>query len=336
MTRALQYCSSICCSDNDRFSVVIVFSGYRSRGAFLSSGHPMVLTLRNAMQTTSAWCWFRNRKYRQSPLNLARLDDKRLTHAQKSETDVQFRSTRVCKLDWGLGRKLKRRLMDTESLLDEGRNKRLCSAIKRTWVENGGLEALHSRNQRHNDQSTSWPMFCADFVNSTSKMLESKSDQLRADAFSALAAVPDVAVTSPTAIESRPGETRLLPKLSNVCELIDSMTSADIWLPGNNVHQIIHKKIIREAKLRNVKLPNVCTGLWPRVDAQVNRLKNSSPEEFRRLTLIGTHNAMKKRKQQHNKDTTTLRNNNATAGHADSAPSDTQLCDVTPLLSLTC
>ena len=296
-TRCRQYLRSVIRTANTRCLVAAYFAGFRSQHEYLASGHATVTTLRNATQGTSAWLYAKSRKYREPPLELAGIGDTRLSASEHDDIDAKFQNTKACKLDHGLGRKLKRR----GGPLHHGRHKRICCQLKRTPVENGSLECLHARNQQHSAIGNSWSSFCADFINSQSNQHLAKHTALKSDAAAALAhlAMPTHAATAqlldskPTLPPDAPDDGR-----NNVVATVVSAVSTEHDEPkplsGTSVVGAIHQVIIREYTSRMPKCPNVNT-LWGAARAREHTLKIANPQLWDNYDRIAKHNAAKSR-----------------------------------------
>ena len=276
----MQYLRSVVSVDNPRFTALAFFAGFRIRSEFINSEHPTNLTCRSAVLATSAWNYWRSLKYKHGWHSLVPLTDDRLTEEEQSQSATRFYGKKPCCHDPGCGRKVRKRLTKASDLFNK-RNKRFSRSLRKVPVENGRVESLHARGQRHNAVTTSWAMFSGDFVNSQAKCHSRKFAELRDDAFRALAPPPSPSPPSSAA-------------LMNNIDVNDDDEDESLGA-GTNPKLILQQRMLKEAKARKEKLPPM-PEFWKRVDAKLNDIMRNKPDEFRELQRIGDHNASKKRK----------------------------------------
>ena len=155
ITRALQYLHSLVTTDpQDRLLAVAMLCGHRTVIAFIRD-HPLSWVVGSSAKVSSAWFFWRNLRYKFTPFTLVSNSDPRISQADKlANSNTIYKANRCCH-DEACTLKVIARTTRAAQLLS-ARNVRLSQGIGRSPVHNAIAETLHARNQRKNDQNTSW------------------------------------------------------------------------------------------------------------------------------------------------------------------------------------
>ena len=266
---------------NDKYHAVVALSGFRDRTSFLMSNCFGARKAHSSTLAASAWAWQKSLDWFQAPFTLSRFSDSRLSRAEHNELADDFYNTRLCRLDFACGRKLRRRLTRPSDIFLP-RNQRLCSGIAQCPMHDGPVECGHARNDRHNDQNVAWATFCAEYCLAEGEAIRQQVDAHRAYQLKCITQAPPPPEPLPVA----PG-----PE-SDQEELPSGMTAEAVY------RQKCIKQLKADKKAGKIEsLPSVCTPeFWKLCGDRLADRSIVSAEEAASCARIGTHNAAKPRK----------------------------------------
>ena len=176
-------------------------------------------------------------------------------------------------------RKLRRRIRTSSDLMANDRNQTLIRGVGDTPLRDGPVECLHSRNQTHNHEATSWGSFSTELVN---------GEGIAAQARQAWMAEQRAATVKPALPD------RAMPSGEHGADGGDAKLTT-----GTSGLAVYRHKVIEQRKrdlTPGEKMEPVCTPeFWTHCISESNDPAAVSPGEKASMEMIAAHNARQPR-----------------------------------------